>query len=224
MRTLETDYLVVGAGAMGMAFTDALIDHADVHRDAADVGAPQLHLAGVDADPEREVKTPYRLSDRQCSANGACRAVEGRQHAVTHRLHGLTTEPLDLSAHDGLVTVEQLSPACIAQPARLRGGPDDVGEHHGLDGSQRVAFTANSGDELLDLVDDVGCVLLPDVVVGPGELDQLGVGDLACDVARSLHTQPGLVRAVEHQRGDLHQRQEMAHVDERGCFDQRPHQ
>ncbi len=26
-----TDYLVVGAGAMGMAFTDALIDHADVH-------------------------------------------------------------------------------------------------------------------------------------------------------------------------------------------------
>ena len=31
MRTVDTDYLVVGAGAMGMAFTDALIDHADVH-------------------------------------------------------------------------------------------------------------------------------------------------------------------------------------------------
>jgi hypothetical protein len=29
-RTLEADYLVVGAGASGMAFTDALIDHADV--------------------------------------------------------------------------------------------------------------------------------------------------------------------------------------------------
>jgi len=29
-RTLEADYLVVGAGAAGMAFTDALIDHADV--------------------------------------------------------------------------------------------------------------------------------------------------------------------------------------------------
>ncbi len=28
--TLDADYLVVGAGAMGMAFTDALIDHADV--------------------------------------------------------------------------------------------------------------------------------------------------------------------------------------------------
>jgi cation diffusion facilitator CzcD-associated flavoprotein CzcO len=31
MRSLQTDYLVVGAGAMGMAFTDALVDHADVH-------------------------------------------------------------------------------------------------------------------------------------------------------------------------------------------------
>ncbi|MGH3366327.1 MAG: NAD(P)-binding protein [Nocardioidaceae bacterium] len=29
-RTVEAEYLVVGAGAMGMAFTDALIDHADV--------------------------------------------------------------------------------------------------------------------------------------------------------------------------------------------------
>ncbi|UPK73852.1 NAD(P)/FAD-dependent oxidoreductase [Nocardioidaceae bacterium SCSIO 66511] len=29
-RTVEADYLVVGAGATGMAFTDALVDHADV--------------------------------------------------------------------------------------------------------------------------------------------------------------------------------------------------
>jgi hypothetical protein len=29
-RTVEADYLVVGAGAAGMAFTDALVDHADV--------------------------------------------------------------------------------------------------------------------------------------------------------------------------------------------------
>jgi hypothetical protein len=29
-QTLDVDYLVVGAGAMGMAFTDALVDHADV--------------------------------------------------------------------------------------------------------------------------------------------------------------------------------------------------
>lgn len=31
VRRLETDYVVVGAGATGMAFADALVDHADVH-------------------------------------------------------------------------------------------------------------------------------------------------------------------------------------------------
>jgi hypothetical protein len=42
MRSLETDYLVVGAGASGMAFTDALIDHADVHVTLVD----RRHAAG----------------------------------------------------------------------------------------------------------------------------------------------------------------------------------
>src|SRR5260221_7184739 len=42
MRSSETDYLVVGAGAMGMAFTDALVDHADVHVTLVD----RRHAAG----------------------------------------------------------------------------------------------------------------------------------------------------------------------------------
>ncbi len=42
MRSLQTDYLVVGAGAMGMAFTDALIDHDDVHVTLVD----RRHAAG----------------------------------------------------------------------------------------------------------------------------------------------------------------------------------
>src|SRR3954470_23800326 len=49
-RSLTTDYLVVGAGAMGMAFTDALIDHTDVHVTLVD----RRHGAGghwIDAYP-----------------------------------------------------------------------------------------------------------------------------------------------------------------------------
>ncbi|HEY2813733.1 MAG TPA: NAD(P)-binding protein [Acidimicrobiales bacterium] len=42
MRSLSTDYLVVGAGAMGMAFTDSLIDHADVQVTLID----RRHAAG----------------------------------------------------------------------------------------------------------------------------------------------------------------------------------
>ncbi len=41
-RVIDTDYLVVGAGAMGMAFTDALVDHADVHVTLVD----RRHAAG----------------------------------------------------------------------------------------------------------------------------------------------------------------------------------
>ncbi len=41
-RLIETDYLVIGAGAMGMAFTDALIDNADVHVTLVD----RRHAAG----------------------------------------------------------------------------------------------------------------------------------------------------------------------------------
>ena len=42
MRSVETDYLVVGAGAMGMAFADALVDHAEVHVTLVD----RRHAAG----------------------------------------------------------------------------------------------------------------------------------------------------------------------------------
>jgi hypothetical protein len=40
--SFATDYLVVGAGAMGMAFTDSLIEHADVHVTLVD----RRHAAG----------------------------------------------------------------------------------------------------------------------------------------------------------------------------------
>ncbi len=41
-RTVEVDYLVIGAGAMGMAFTDALIDHSDARVALVD----RRHAAG----------------------------------------------------------------------------------------------------------------------------------------------------------------------------------
>ncbi len=41
-KSIQTDYLVVGAGAMGMAFTDVLIDCADVHVTLVD----RRHAAG----------------------------------------------------------------------------------------------------------------------------------------------------------------------------------
>jgi hypothetical protein len=42
VRSLATDHLVLGAGAMGMAFADALVEHADVHVTLVD----RRHAAG----------------------------------------------------------------------------------------------------------------------------------------------------------------------------------
>ena len=70
--SLETDYLVVGAGAMGMAFTDALIDHADVHVTLVD----RRHAAGghwSDAYPFVQLHQAslfYGVAST-CSASGA---------------------------------------------------------------------------------------------------------------------------------------------------------
>ena len=71
VRSLDTDYLVVGAGAMGMAFTDALIDHADVHVTLVD----RRSTAGghwLDAYPFVQLHQASRSpeSRRPCSVTG----------------------------------------------------------------------------------------------------------------------------------------------------------
>ena len=73
VRSLETDYLVIGAGAMGMAFTDALIDHADVHVTSSTAATPPGgHWQ--DATPSSSC-TRLRCSTawrRPCSGRGPC--------------------------------------------------------------------------------------------------------------------------------------------------------
>ncbi|CFB47790.1 Uncharacterised protein [Mycobacterium tuberculosis] len=52
-KTIETDYLVIGAGAMGMAFTDTLITESgarvvmiDRHANLVDIGPPPTRSCG----------------------------------------------------------------------------------------------------------------------------------------------------------------------------------
>ena len=73
-----TDYLVVGAGAMGMAFTDALIDHADVHVTLVD---RRYAPAGTGRTPIRSCSSTRRRCStawrRPCSAPARCNAGAG---------------------------------------------------------------------------------------------------------------------------------------------------
>ena len=75
------------------------------------------------------------------------RAVEGREDAVAHRLHLASDEARELAADHGVVGVEQVSPAAVAELTDEVGRADDVAEqdrrqnavdidvaHAGLDG------------------------------------------------------------------------------------------
>ena len=67
--SLETDYLVVGAGALGMAFVDALIDHCD----ADVVMVERRHRPGghwLDAYPFVQLHQPSRFYGVDSTALG----------------------------------------------------------------------------------------------------------------------------------------------------------
>ena len=77
MRSLDTDYLVVGAGAMGMAFTDALIDHADVHVTLVD----RRHAAGG----HWQDAYPFVQLHQASLFYGVASTVLGHRRAATRR-------------------------------------------------------------------------------------------------------------------------------------------
>jgi hypothetical protein len=92
MRTSETDYLVVGAGAMGMAFTDALVDHADVHvtlvdRRHAASGHWQAHIHSSSS-IRRRCSTASRRHARQ-RRRAAKRPGRGSRNRLVSRRSGL---------------------------------------------------------------------------------------------------------------------------------------
>jgi hypothetical protein len=50
--------------------------------------------------------------------------------------------------------VQQLTPASVAQPRSLLGGANNVSEQHGGQHPRGLGDAADTGDELLDLVQD----------------------------------------------------------------------
>src|SRR4051794_20821768 len=65
----------------------------DVDRDAADVLADHLHLAGVQPDPHRDARPARGGQDRLAAPDRPRRAVEGRERAVAERLHLASAVP-----------------------------------------------------------------------------------------------------------------------------------
>ena len=90
-----------------------------VHRDAADVVAAELDLAGVGAGPDLDAERAEGGDDLDGAANGAGGPVEGGDEAVTGRVDLPTAEAGQLASHHGVVGVEERAPALVAEV----GGP-----------------------------------------------------------------------------------------------------
>src|SRR3954468_1793612 len=94
----------------------------DVHRDAADVVADDLALAGVQPRPRRQPERLQPLDDRLRAADRPRRRpVEGDQERVADRLDLAAAEAVELTADDRVVGDEQVAPARVAEARPVAG-------------------------------------------------------------------------------------------------------
>ena len=103
IRTLDVDYLVVGAGAMGMGFTDALIDHADVRVALVD----RKHSVGghwLDAYPFVRLHQASAFYGVPSTLLGGGRV---QQHGPETGLHERATMP-EICAYYGSVLTDRM--------------------------------------------------------------------------------------------------------------------
>ena len=174
----------------------------------------ELALSNVDADARFEVERADAVDDRLRCADRACWTIEGREEPVADSVTFLSAEVAELTSDDRVVASQQVAPGAIADPRGVVGRADDVGEHDGREHAFRDGRSFFPGDEPLDLVDDVECLLVAEVVVARDAHDpRIG------DTRRHVHR---LVRrrrvhrlrqgAVEKQSGDAHSRQHIAQV------------
>ena len=77
-----------------------------VHGEPANVVADELHLAGMDADPDLEIQLPDRVADRAGALDGRSGAVERDEEAVAGRIDLATPVPPDVATDDAVVLTD----------------------------------------------------------------------------------------------------------------------
>src|SRR4029077_15867088 len=102
----------------------------DRDRDAGDVIALQIDLAGVEARTDLDPERADLLGDRPRAVHAARRAFERREEPIAHRLHLATAMARELGTDDVVVSSAQRAPVSIAQFGAPLRRVDDVGEEH----------------------------------------------------------------------------------------------
>ena len=114
-----------------------------------------------------------------------------------------TPEPIELTADDAIVCIEEIPPGPVTQLRCPLRGADDVGEEDRGKDAVRVGTVACAGEELLDLVDVGVAVAREDHVVVARKLDEPGAGDVLGEISRVGLPSVLVAAALEHECGGL---------------------
>ena len=88
---------------------------ADVDRNATDILAHHLALAGMETGTDFNSKLMDFVADSASTTHAACRSVEGGQNTVARALDLMTTETRKITLDYGMVIVEKTAPTAIAK-------------------------------------------------------------------------------------------------------------
>ena len=160
-----------------------------------------------------ETDSAHKGVDRRGTADRPRRAVEGGQEPIAGGIDLAALEALELLSNERVMPFEQVTPAPVAEPRRLLGRADDVGEEDGCEHAVRLGPSAGAGQELLDLVYDLVGVPRPERVGISGQLDEFRARNLGGDPAALFHVRVAVVGAMHDERRRLDGRQDVAHVE-----------
>src|SRR6185503_3918824 len=186
----------------------------DDRRDAADLACDLLALARVRPGSDVDAQAAYAIPDGQGAADRTCRTVERRIEAVACGVLLDTTMPLQLAPHDSVMPLNELAPTAVADIRSLLRRSGDVGEEACREEPIDVDGGAASGQELLDLPDDLFLMRDPPKMVAGGKLDKLRAGDVRGEVAAVADVDVTVVDRLDDERRDADRGQHGAKIEE----------
>ena len=112
-----------------------------MNRNAADIMVQYFALAGMEPGTDFDAERPDFLGNGTGAANAARRTIKGREDAVAGRFDLMAAKACEIAPDRGVMTIEQIAPAVVAERDGFFGRADDVGKQHrgehSIDGDRR---------------------------------------------------------------------------------------
>ena len=153
---------------------------ADMHSCTDEVVAARLDLPCVDTGADLQADGAERISNGACGANRSGGAVEGSEEAIAEAVDNAAIETGDLGADQVVVLSEQRGPTFVPEPRHRLSRPDDIREEDSRENAVRLLRSRGSGQERLDLVEQLVWLTGQEGVSISGEFQVARAGNVVC--------------------------------------------